>query len=468
MPDAAATATAPASPEPSECEFHAGLKGGDEDRVYANRDYTYSDVAGLEGCWHLRTLNGGRREGVSFSLPVPSAVLVLFDYRAKEPPSWLASWTRTGLVVKTTDVDMNVFGAVRPAGRVELGGLGDTGAKSMYAVLVAPLSTAAPAGAASGSGSGSAGEPEPADKQGSGRPTEPHDFPPDAPELGVDVGGGWRMIVSQEGRRGSIWDTDRARKCAKDGMAEYDARGERLVWRPRYHKDSRGRWDNWDGNPSSTVWKQFPRTALRDGVSVRMRFSSKRDSSMPRVRYSERWNGGEEDANDLRCVAGTGDFRVGLIQTNGRKDPGQWHVWQVRIYPYLHRDAKKHLGASDTSNCSYWYRYKPGGRECLVDDFSQDDDRDGFKKLRHRGQLKFGMGPHSPFDKDVDVEFKLRATGKSRIDSSVSVNRDAVDLDPYEHDTSGFPDDFTHVDAVCWSFNNMRPYCDIGLKCVGW
>jgi hypothetical protein len=49
----------------------------------------------------------------------------------------------------------------------------------------------------------------------------------------------------------------------------------------------------------------------------------------------------------------------------------------------------------------------------------------------------------------------------------VRVGADEVQLDPYEHRTAGFADEFTHVDAVCWSFNNMRPYCDVKLECDG-
>ena len=281
------------------------------------------------------------------------------------------------------------------------------------------------------------------------------------------VGGGWRIILSQEGSKANIWDLDEVQECLDEGMAEWSAEENVLVWRPRYHWNGK-KWDNWSHNPSSTVWKQFPRQALRDGVKVRMRFSSRKEPGMPKVDYDDKWHKGEYNYN-LRNVGGTGDFRVGLLQTDGRPDPGDWHCWQVRIYPYLHRDAKDYIGADDDSNCSYWYRREPGGKDCLIDDYSQTDDRDGFKKLRHRDELKFGMGPHSPWDEFFDVEFELKMTGKARVASSVKVHDDKVDLDAYEHETSSkFGRDFTHVDAVCWSFNNMKPYCDIKLLSVDW
>eukprot|EP00873_Tetraselmis_striata_P033750 jgi/Tetstr1/454014/TSEL_040933.t1 len=464
--------------QPPEFELHENLKSGNEDKVYFDRDFKYVDVAGLEGCRHLRTGNDDKwhKRKTSFSVGAASLVFVLFDKLASSLPTWLqhAKWTDTGLVVTTTDGLRRVLAAIYPPGDVKLGTNEEktTRAKSMYTVLVKTIGTPAPTSsspAPSPAPSPSPGPaPAPAPRPAPASPAPGlHKFP-DTKELGAHVGGGWRLIMSQEGSNNSIWDLERVKKCIGDGMADYDAKRGALVWRPRYYKDSRGRWDNWDGNPSSNVWKQFPRTALKDGVCVRMRFSSKKDPSMPRVEYNDRWNGGKEEANNLRFVAGTGDFRVGLIQTNGKKDPGDWHVWQVRLYPYLHRDAKKHIGASDTSNSSYWYREKPGGKECLIDDYSQDHDRDGFKKLKHGGELKFGMGPHSPFDEPFDVEFTLKMTGARTVASTVKVHGDEVQLDKYEHKTSGFGDEFTHVDAVCWSFNNMRPYCDINLTCTGW
>ena len=273
------------------------------------------------------------------------------------------------------------------------------------------------------------------------------------------------MIMSQEGSNRCMWDLGKVSKCLSDGLADYDAKSGRLTWRPRYYEKG-GKWCRWDGNPSSSVWKPFPRTALADGVRVRMRYSSKKDESLPGVDYGEKWNGGKEEASNLRLVAGTGDFRVALIQTNGKKDPGDWHYWQVRINPHLHREAKSHLGANDESNSSFWYRETPGAKDSLIDDYSQDG-ASGRKKLKHKGQMKFGMGPHAPYGEQVEVEFGLKMSG-GKVSSSVRVGSDAVDLDPYEHKTSGFGDNFTHVDAVCWSYNNMRPYCDVTLECDGW
>lgn len=279
--------------------------------------------------------------------------------------------------------------------------------------------------------------------------------------LGCEIPGskGWNLILSQEGRKGRIWNESEVRDALKCGFAcERD--GE-LHWNPRYRKDEKGRWKTWKGNPSSTVWRKIDRQSLGDGVTINIKMFSRMDRTLPKVDYTDKW-GPDEISHNLRNVAGTGDFRVGLLQTDGSEKPGEWQGFQVRLYPYLHKDAKKYIGENDRSNCSYWYRSEPGGDECLMDDYSQMGDRDGFKKLKHKGQLKFGMGPHAPFDEWVDIQIKLRETD-GKIHSTVKVHDDEIELEPYQHKTSGFGTGFTNIDAVCLSFNNMRPYCDLKI-----
>ena len=82
-----------------------------------------------------------------------------------------------------------------------------------------------------------------------------------------------------------------------------------------------------------------------------LRFKSSRSDELEkagRVSYSDKWAPVEEQ-NNLRRVAGTGDFRIGLMQINGG-GMGSWHAYHVRINPYPHREAKKHLEKDDTSN----------------------------------------------------------------------------------------------------------------------
>ncbi len=74
------------------------------------------------------------------------------------------------------------------------------------------------------------------------------------------------------------------------------------------------------------------------------------------------------------------------------------------------------------------------------------------------------MGPHAPYDEWVEVEVRLKMSKDMKtICPAVRVHNDEVRLDPYKHLTKGFDEDFEYVDAVCFSFNNMRPYCDVRL-----
>ena len=270
--------------------------------------------------------------------------------------------------------------------------------------------------------------------------------------------GPWSVTLSQEGKDARLWTDKETIDYVKNGYAKWDDVNKSLIWNPRYIPAS-PRSAKWKGNPSGTIIRSIPRQYVSDGCVVKLRMRSEK-VLIKEVDYSDTWSP-DEQQNNLRRVAGTGDFRIGLLQSNG-SDMGQWHAYQVRIYPYLHRDAKTHIGSSDTSNCSYWYRDTPGPKNTLMDDWSQESHR--FKKLDHKGESKFGMGPHVEYGKWFEVEIKLKKGSDEMVSSSIRVHEDEVKLDPYKHATSGFSKPFLYVDAICLSYNNMRPYFDIQLK----
>jgi hypothetical protein len=186
---------------------------------------------------------------------------------------------------------------------------------------------------------------------------------------GVKVGDGpWRAILSQKGDKKRMWTSEETEARLKKCYAKWAA--PELQWCPRYYWDGR-RYDTWDGSPSGTVWRRIPRQSLRDGVRLLFIMISTRSEEQEkagRVNYSDMWAPTEEQ-NKLRRVVGTGDFRIGLMQTKGG-GMGSCHAYQVRIDPYLHRDAKKHLGKNDTSNSSHWYRAAPAEGDMLMDHYS--------------------------------------------------------------------------------------------------
>ncbi len=201
---------------------------------------------------------------------------------------------------------------------------------------------------------------------------------------GVQIGDGtWRAILSQEGDKKRMRTAEETEARLKKGYAKWAA--PKLQWAPRYYWGGR-RYDTRDGNPSGTVWRRIPRQFLSSGVRVLFRMKSTRSEELEkagRMSYSERW-APEEGQINLRRVAGTGDFRIGLMQTSAGS-MGKWHAYQVRINPYLHREAKTHIGKDDASNYSHWYRAALAEEDLLMDDFSQEFHR--FTKLKYKGEL---------------------------------------------------------------------------------
>ncbi len=119
-----------------------------------------------------------------------------------------------------------------------------------------------------------------------------------------------------------------------------------------------------------------PKADLSSGVRVLFKFRSTRSEELKKARrlsYSDSWAPAEEQ-NNQRREAGTGVFWIGLMQASTRS-MGKWHAYHVRINPYLHKEARKHLGKDDTSNSSNWYRAAPAERDLLMDDFSQESHR---------------------------------------------------------------------------------------------
>lgn len=277
--------------------------------------------------------------------------------------------------------------------------------------------------------------------------------------------GPWSLILSEEGVNAKMYDSETVTEYLDDGYAFWETDTEVLHWNPRFREqDPKGKLKTWKGNPSGTIWRYVPDQKLDSGVKFKFSMISSKveNHKINKIDYSEKWDDSENKDN-LRRVGGTGDFRIGLMQSDGETDMGKWNGYQIRIYPYLHKLAKNHIGESDTSNCSHWYREVPGNKDLLIDDYSQEFSR--FKKLKHKGELKFGMGPHAPYDEWFDIEMDLSKNTKGIMEPIITVNGDKVVLDPYEHKTKGFDKEFTKIDTVCISFNNMRPYYNMRIKC---
>ena len=110
------------------------------ERVYIDRSYTFTNIPGaITGATYIKTANNDKGSTVntflSFTVDEPVTVYVGHDNRITPKPSWLNSFTDTGMDLVTSDTTLELYSKSFPAGTVVLGG-NDGSGKSMYSVVV--------------------------------------------------------------------------------------------------------------------------------------------------------------------------------------------------------------------------------------------------------------------------------------------------------------------------------------------
>jgi hypothetical protein len=116
------------------------------DRVYIDRDYTYSKVpAVIDGAVYVRTANDDKAQSgasfLTFSVDQEVTVYVGYDSRATSLPAWLAGWNNTGSSLNNTDTLLRLYARDFAAGPITLGAnlaAGAAGALSNYSVAIMP------------------------------------------------------------------------------------------------------------------------------------------------------------------------------------------------------------------------------------------------------------------------------------------------------------------------------------------
>ncbi len=109
--------------------------------VYIDRSYTFTNVPGaISGATYIKTANNDKNKSgnnfLSFTVNQQVMVYVGHDVRLTNKPSWLNSFTDTGMNLVTSDTTLELYSQSFPAGTVVLGGNSGSG-KSMYSVVVA-------------------------------------------------------------------------------------------------------------------------------------------------------------------------------------------------------------------------------------------------------------------------------------------------------------------------------------------
>jgi len=122
----------------------------DNDIIYGDRDYVFTDVGSYAGMEYIRTDNDDKNETdssfITFKVKSDVNVYVAYDSRAVYLPDWLNDWSETGDLILTTDKGspgLDVYSKTYSSGStVKLGGNDryGTGAESMYGVIIGEVS----------------------------------------------------------------------------------------------------------------------------------------------------------------------------------------------------------------------------------------------------------------------------------------------------------------------------------------
>jgi len=122
----------------------------ENDRIYIDRDYVFSDAGPCAGMQYIRTANNDKNEDDSaflrFNVNKEADVYVAYDSRATDLPVWLKGWNEVGERLLTTDTGspgLDLYSKTYSAGStVVLGGndRSSTNADSMYGVIIGDAS----------------------------------------------------------------------------------------------------------------------------------------------------------------------------------------------------------------------------------------------------------------------------------------------------------------------------------------
>ncbi|NOZ88062.1 MAG: hypothetical protein GXP49_17740 [Deltaproteobacteria bacterium] len=114
---------------------------------YIDRAYTFSKApVELEGMPYLKTANDDKmikdNPFLTFTINLPATVYVARDERAGALPSWLATWSKTGMQIQNSDTSFILFSTRAEPGRVEIGGNAcPSDGCSMYTVILEPIAS---------------------------------------------------------------------------------------------------------------------------------------------------------------------------------------------------------------------------------------------------------------------------------------------------------------------------------------
>lgn len=191
----------------------------------------------------------------------------------------------------------------------------------------------------------------------------------------------------------------------------------------------------------------------------------------------------------LRCLAGTGDFRIGFFQSNvkvgGETCEGNekrqtcekkerineafddYKGFQVRIEPHVSASFKNLPGrliedrtGEPHNNLALWTRIQEG-EHGLMSDQCQEIDHCGFSKSDGWGTQPTSFGPNAPFGKQYNVVVVINRVSETEFIATVTVHDDTNVLKG-KFETKFKPE---HIDMIGITYtNSSRAYQYVELE----
>jgi hypothetical protein len=111
------------------------------DSCYVDRDFRITSIPGAfaDYYWILTANDHKLLTGypfLTFEASKNVSIIVAYDARLTQVPSWLQDWTLTGATITTQDASLRCFSKNYPAGQISLGANQGSGSCSMYLLLV--------------------------------------------------------------------------------------------------------------------------------------------------------------------------------------------------------------------------------------------------------------------------------------------------------------------------------------------
>ena len=185
-------------------------------------------------------------------------------------------------------------------------------------------------------------------------------------------------------------------------------------------------------------------------------------------------NGGQSGActsikdNNLRCLAGTGDIRLGLFDRGDSTQNAKG--MQVRVSPHLSPNWKTSVGGQTVdgrpkpeshTNLSLWTRNNSGGNN-RGDGLMDDDCQSGGGHCGYSRDIKTTSGANAPFNAEYPMDVTVTRTSATAYNMDLNMNNSTYKLQGNFANKALVPE---NIDVMALTYTNTsRPYESISVR----